>query len=307
MATSQGAARNVSAASVRPMRRSTQRYGGGCRAGAAWPTPAGAVIAVMTLVALGLRAYQLFDPGYLLGITEYDDGSASAAPSTGARHPALPRLRVRAAAGDHAADDPRRLAGEGGRNRWRLAIGRILTMIVSAAGVLLLGLLVRHRGLATTILACGLLAVYPDSVAPRARCCWSRGWCCSAWLGALAVFDRDRVTDSRRRLILGGLALGFSGAIEAWAILPAIRPPGALPAQCAAGRHPPGRDGGRVSRPGRCRSPRSTSGASSGIWSWRRWRPAGRGGTDPDLVPLQGDVRAQQRPDQPLRRASWPP
>jgi hypothetical protein len=36
------------------------------------------------------------------------------------------------------------------------------------------------------------------------------------------VFDRDQITDNKRRLILGGVALGFAGAIEAWAIVPAV-------------------------------------------------------------------------------------
>ena len=40
-----------------------------------WLTPVNAIIVVATLLALGLRVYyQYTRPGFLLGVTEYDDG-----------------------------------------------------------------------------------------------------------------------------------------------------------------------------------------------------------------------------------------
>jgi hypothetical protein len=189
----------------------------------AWFTPVGAVIAVTTLVALGLRAYQLSTPGYLLSITEYDDGSyfGSAIHLVHGILPYRDFVFVQPP-GITLLMTPVALLAKVTGTIWGMAIGRILTMAASAASVLVLGLLVRHRGLATTILACGLLAVYPDAVT-TARTVLLEPWLVLfCLLGALAVFDRDRVTDNRRRLILGGLALGFAGAIEAWAILPAV-------------------------------------------------------------------------------------
>src|SRR5262245_11005445 len=44
------------------------------RAWADWVTP-GRIIVVLTLIGLGLRLYYLSRPGYLTGVTEYDDGS----------------------------------------------------------------------------------------------------------------------------------------------------------------------------------------------------------------------------------------
>lgn len=212
----------MSAASVRPTAGGTRSdTAEGRRAGAAWFTPAGVVIAVMTLVALGLRAYQLSTPGYLFGITEYDDGSyfGSAIHLVHGILPYRDFVFVQPP-GITLLMTPVALLAKS--TMWGLAIGRILTMIAGAAGVLLLGLLVRHRGLPTTILACGLLAVYPDSVT-TARTVLLEPWLVLfCLLGALAVFNGDRVTSNRRRLILGGLALGFAGAIEAWAILPAV-------------------------------------------------------------------------------------
>jgi hypothetical protein len=45
------------------------------RLAAAWRDPVTVVIAAATVLALGLRIYELSLPGYLLGLTEYDDGS----------------------------------------------------------------------------------------------------------------------------------------------------------------------------------------------------------------------------------------
>ena len=41
-------------------------------------------------------------------------------------------------------------------------------------------------------------------------------------LGALALFDGNRLTSSRKRLLWGGIAFGFAGCIEVWAIFPVI-------------------------------------------------------------------------------------
>ena len=195
----------------------------GRRSWAAWRTPTGVVIAVMTLVALGLRAYQLSTPGYLLGVTEYDDGSyfGSAIHLVNGILPYRDFVFVQPP-GITLLMTPLALLAKATGTATALAVARIVTMIASAAGVLLLGLLVRHRGLPATILACGLLAVYPDAVT-TARTVLLEPWLVLfCLLGALAVFDGDRITDNRRRLLLGGLALGFGGAIEAWAILPAV-------------------------------------------------------------------------------------
>ncbi len=45
-----------------------------------------------------------------------------------------------------------------------MAAARLLTVGASAACVTLLGSLVRHRGAFVTLVACGVLAVYPDDI-----------------------------------------------------------------------------------------------------------------------------------------------
>jgi hypothetical protein len=190
----------------------------------AWLTPVNIVIAVTTLLALGLRVYQLTGPAYLLGVTEYDDGSylGSAIHLVNGALPYRDFVFVQPPGITLLMTPIALMTKATGSTAWGMGIGRLLTTIVSAAGVLLAGLIVRHRGLPATILACGLLATYPDSVA-TARTVLLEPWLVLfCLLGALAVFDADRITGSRRRLVLGGLALGFAVAIEVWAVMPAL-------------------------------------------------------------------------------------
>ncbi len=100
-----------------------------------------------------------------------------------------------------------------------IAAGRILTVAASAAAVVFGGLLVRHRGLAATTVTCGVIAIYPGSVQAAHTVLlepWLTVFCLA---GAVAVFDGDRLA-SGRRLVWGGVALGFAGAVKVWAIIP---------------------------------------------------------------------------------------
>ena len=184
--------------------------------------PVTLVIVAATLLALGLRLWQLLRPGYLLGLTEYDDGPyfgsavrlvQGVLPYRGfilVQPPGITLLMVPAA-----------LAGKLAGTAWGLAAGRILTTLACTAGVPLAGLLVRHRGVVATTVACGLLAVYPDSVASAHTVLvepWLTAFCLA---GAVAVFDGDRLV-SGRRLAWGGAAFGFAGAVESWAIVPVL-------------------------------------------------------------------------------------
>jgi hypothetical protein len=90
-----------------------------------------------------------------------------------------------------------------------------------AAAVPLAGLLTRHRGLVAVTVSCGIIAVYPDSL-QAARTVLLEPWLVLfCLLGALAVFDGDRLAGGRR-LAWGGLAFGFAGAVKVWAILPVL-------------------------------------------------------------------------------------
>jgi hypothetical protein len=195
---------------------------GGWR-GRAWLTPVNAAIVVAILLALGLRLYQLAGPGYMFGVTEYDDGDyfGSAIHLINGVLPYRDFVFVQPP-GITLLMTPMALLSKAIGTAGGMAVGRVLTTLASVAGVLLAGLLVRHRGTAATIIACGVLAVYPDSIA-TARTVLLEPWLALFCLaGAVAMFDRDHLTASRRRLLLGGIFFGFAGAIEAWAIAPAL-------------------------------------------------------------------------------------
>ena len=188
-----------------------------------WLTPVTVVIAAVTLLALGIRLFYLTRPGYLLGVTEYDDGSyfGSAVRLVHGMLPYRDFVFVQPP-GITLLMTPVALLARVTGTDWGLAVARIATMLAGAAGVALAGLLVRHRGVLAALIACGVVAIYPDSVA-SAHTLLVEPWLVLFCLaGAVAVFDGDQITGSRRRLIWGGAAFGFAGVVEAWAIIPVL-------------------------------------------------------------------------------------
>ena len=186
-------------------------------------TPVNLVIAAVTVLGLGLRLFYLTRPGYLLGVTEYDDGSYFGS-AVRLVHGVLPYrdFVFVQPPGITLLMTPVALLSKVIGTDAGLAVARVLTMLAGAAGVTLAGLLVRHRGALAALLACGVVAVYPDSVS-SAHTLLVEPWLVLFCLaGAVAVFDGDQFTSSRRRLIWGGVAFGFAGVIEAWAIVPVL-------------------------------------------------------------------------------------
>jgi alpha-1,2-mannosyltransferase len=186
-------------------------------------TPATVVIAAATLLALGLRFYQLSRPGYLLGVNEYDDGNyfGSAVRLVSGALPYRDFLIVQPP-GITLLMVPAALLSKVTGTAWGMAVGRILTVLVGSASVTLVGLLVRHRGVLATVIACGICAVYPASI-QAAKTVLVEPWLVLFCLiGALALFERDQLTRSGRRIFWGGVAFGFGGAVEPWAIFPVI-------------------------------------------------------------------------------------
>jgi hypothetical protein len=182
------------------------------------------VILAVTLLGLALRLYyQYTRPGFLLGVTEYDDG-----PYFGSAvrlvHGSLPYrdFVLVQPPGITLLMTPAGLLSYLTGTAWGLAIGRILTVLAGTVAVILAGLLVRHRGTLAVLLTCGIVAVYSDGVAASHTVLvepWLVLFCLA---GAVAVFDGDRITASTRRLAWGGVLFGFAGAVEAWAIVPVL-------------------------------------------------------------------------------------
>ncbi|HWG62625.1 MAG TPA: glycosyltransferase 87 family protein [Streptosporangiaceae bacterium] len=185
--------------------------------------PVTAAIVALTIVALALRIYQLTRPDYLLGVTEYDDGTdfGSALQLVNGHLPYRDFVIVQPP-GITLLMAPVALLAKGVGTAWAMGIGRILTALAGAAAVTLGGLLVRQRGMLAVVLTCGILAIYPSAV-QAAHTVLLEPWLVLFCLaGALAVFDRDRITTSLPRLVGGGLLFGFAGAIKVWAVLPVL-------------------------------------------------------------------------------------
>ncbi len=191
------------------------------RAGLA--NPVTLIIVAATLIGLLLRIYQLTRPGFLLSVNEYDDG-----PYFGSAvrlvHGALPYrdFLIVQPPGITLLMIPAALLSKVTGTAWGMAIGRILTALAGTASVALAGMLVRHRGVLATVIVCGIMAVYPDGIQATKTVLVEPWLVLFCLIGALAVFDGDHFTTRTRRLVWGGVAFGFGGAVEPWAIFPVI-------------------------------------------------------------------------------------
>ncbi len=188
-----------------------------------WLSPIALIITGFTVIGLGLRLFLLSRPGYLLGVTQYDDG-----PYFGSAlrlvHGALPYrdFIIVQPPGITLVMTPAALLAQVTSTAWGMAAGRILTVLASSAGIVLVGLLARHRGPLAVALSCGILAIFPGSLVAAHTVLlepWVTLFCL---IGAVAVLDRDQLARSSRRLLWGGVAFGFAGAVEVWAIIPVV-------------------------------------------------------------------------------------
>jgi len=194
---------------------------GAARMRAYWLSAPGKVMLLTTALAVVIRLFTLTRPGYLTGITEYDDGvylGAALRMTEGAvpykdfafvQPPGILLLMT-----------PVAVIAKLTTTVKALALARLLTALASAACVPLAGNLVRYRGTVVTLVTCGVLAVYPDDIATAHTLMlepWMNLFCL---LGITAAFRRGHLTRPGR-LVWAGLALGFAGTIKFWAIAPA--------------------------------------------------------------------------------------
>jgi hypothetical protein len=185
--------------------------------------PVYVVIALVAGLALGLRLYQLSRPGFLFGVSEYDDGVffGNALRLAGGAVPYRDFASVEPP-GSTLLIAPVALLAKAWGTGTALAIARVLTVCADVACVVLLGLLVRHRGVLAVVVACGVYAVFPGAIVAAHTFMlepWLNVFCLA---GAVLVFDRDRLAGSSWRLAQGGAAFGLAGTIKIWAFVPAL-------------------------------------------------------------------------------------
>lgn len=179
-------------------------------------------VVVIALVCVAVCYYQLSRPGMLLGLTEYDDatyfgtavrlvhGVIPYRDFVYVQPPGLPLLLTPFAALSYAIG-----------TRDGLALARIAMPLLAGAQVLLVGRLIRHRGLAATIVACGVMAFYTDSIVAQHTVLLEPVSCLFCLIGFALAFEGDRLS-SDRRLVWAGIALGFAGSVKVWAVVPAL-------------------------------------------------------------------------------------
>jgi hypothetical protein len=102
-----------------------------------------------------------------------------------------------------------------------MVVARVLTTAASGAGVVLAGLLVRRYGTLAVLITCGIMAVYPGSIAAAHTVLVEPWLVLFCLIGALALFDGDQLARGWR-LAWAGVAFGFGGTIEGWAIVPVV-------------------------------------------------------------------------------------
>jgi alpha-1,2-mannosyltransferase len=197
-----------------------------------WPLRPGVIITVAALLGLGLRIFQLTRPGYLTGFTQYDDGVyiGNALRLVDGVIPYRDFAMVQPP-GVMLLMVPAALVGKAFGSVSALAVARILTVGADTANVILAGLIVRHRGPLAAGVASGVYAVYPAALNASQSLFlepWLNLFCL---LGAMFLFDGDRVTGLRgsagpdgraRGALWAGLCFGFAAAVKIWAAVPAL-------------------------------------------------------------------------------------
>lgn len=126
-----------------------------------WPFVADPIVDVFVLVAVGIDALQLTRPGFLFGLTsDISDYLGAAVRLVSGSVPYRDFVFLQPP-GIVVLLSPFAFVAHLIGTRDALAIVRLLTLIVAGANVLLVGRLVRHRGRLATLVACGLMALYP--------------------------------------------------------------------------------------------------------------------------------------------------
>ncbi len=181
------------------------------------------IVVAMAALALALGLYQLSRPNMLFGVTEYDDGAYFGS-ALRLVHGALPYrdFVLVQPPGFMLIASPVALLSHLIGTDASLATARLFMPLVATLNVVLIALLVRHRGPVATLVATGLMAVFPAEIHATHTLLLEPLLDLFCLLGAVLVFDGDRFTTRTRSLIIGGVAFGLAGTIKGWALIPVL-------------------------------------------------------------------------------------
>ena len=220
MAADRGTSSDITDPQARLGRRPGEAGQVGSRPVRYWLTPRSAAILLPTVLALGIRLFTLTRPGFLTGISEYDDGVylGAAIRLTQGVLPYRDFAFVQPP-GILFVMTPAAVVAKMAGTATAMSFARLLTVLASTACVPLAGNLVRHRGTLVTAVTCGILAVYPDDIAAAHTLLlepWMNLFCLIA---ASAAFSSGMLARPAR-LAWAGAALGVAGAVKFWAVVP---------------------------------------------------------------------------------------
>jgi hypothetical protein len=195
---------------------------GGSRLRAYWLSDPGKVMLIATVLALAIRLFTLTRPGFLTGVTEYDDGVYIGG-SIRITEGQLPYVNFSTVQppGIYELMLPVALLAKAITTVKALAVARVLTALASTACIPLVGNLVRYRGAVVTAVACGVLAVYPPDIT-TAHTLLLEPWMNLFCLIAINLAFRRGHLDRPAMLGWAGVVLGVAGVIKFWAAAPAL-------------------------------------------------------------------------------------
>jgi len=195
---------------------------GGSRLRGYWLSDPGKVMLIATVLALAIRLFTLTRPGFLTGVTEYDDGVYIGG-SIRITEGQLPYVNFSTVQppGIYELMLPVAVLAKAITTVKALAVARVLTALASTACIPLVGNLVRYRGAVVTAVACGVLAVYPPDIT-TAHTLLLEPWMNLFCLIAINLAFRRGHLDRPVMLGWAGVVLGFAGVIKFWAAAPAL-------------------------------------------------------------------------------------
>jgi alpha-1,2-mannosyltransferase len=177
------------------------------------------VVYALAAVAAGLTLYQVTRPGLLFGVTP--DVAVYLGGAVRLVHGAVPYrdyVFVQPPAFVLFAT-PIGLLSELIGTRDALGVLRLLTPLLAAANVLLVGRLIRHRGVVACLVACTVMACLPAELyairGPQLEPIVNL-FCLA---GAVLIFEGDSFANGRR-MVAGGAALGAAMAVKLSAVIP---------------------------------------------------------------------------------------
>jgi hypothetical protein len=184
--------------------------------------PARALIVLMAVLAAGLQGLRLARPGGLLP-GNASDTALYLGSAIRLVHGVLPYrdFVLLQPPGVVLLMSPFALLSDLVGSRWALGTVNLCTLLVAAANVALVGRLVRHRGWCAVLAACGFVAVSPMVYPALLNGMLEPLMDLFCLLGLSLVFERDELA-GRRRMVLGGVVLGFAGAVLVASIVPVL-------------------------------------------------------------------------------------